>query len=440
MADPLHEKEQLIRQWSTLIYRACLSGAINNGRPIEIKLPTGIAGPRAGVLLIAAGLNSDLLLRRLTAGQDSIAAQFVPWAFSGKIDISAGRDIRIEAGWDDLHTLRDIKITDLNLRPYPDDLMAIGQDEIGFTVRTGFRADRGHILICGTTGSGKTTLAHTMIAQASQKMSLILIDGKNGASLNDLQNLPNIVGPVAVSMSEARNALYYARLEMRRRLEQNDHSGPRLIVMIDELQTFVKDQAFTGMLKDIAQKGREVNVNLLLATQRPTTDTVGDPNVNANLNIRLVGSVVNASDSYLATGDYEVHAEKLLGSGDFKLIAGGTISRLQVAYIPQPMLQKMLTSVPCIETWPEYQAEGLDERDVIDKKPSGAFQAKEIAIGLSAAVENAGRRRLLQEIEAAGLGRWGSDRADRLMKHTREILEHLRERDCDLTCHSGGTA
>jgi len=110
-------------------------------------------------------------------------------------------------------------------------------------------------------------------------------------------------------------------------------SLPRLVVAIDELADLLQSggKGVAEALTRLTQRGREAGIHVVAATQRPAATLVGGL-VKANFPVRLVGSVVSPEDAKVAAGIGGTGAERLLGRGDFLLVAKGQVIRFQAAY------------------------------------------------------------------------------------------------------------
>jgi S-DNA-T family DNA segregation ATPase FtsK/SpoIIIE len=198
--------------------------------------------------------------------------------------------------------------------------------------------DVAHVLVAGTTGSGKTALARTLLASLAMHnhpghLQLVLIDPK-GRGFAPLASLPHVWRGQGVVQTPEQAAETLAALvaEMLRRDAQGC-ALPRLVIAIDELADLVQTggKPVAEALQRLTQRGREAGLHVLAATQRPAAALVGGL-VKANFPVRLVGSVTSAEDARVATGLAGTAAERLLGRGDFLLVAKGQVIRFQAAY------------------------------------------------------------------------------------------------------------
>lgn len=192
-----------------------------------------------------------------------------------------------------------------------------------------------HALIAGTTGSGKTQLAHTMIytlckgARASE-VGVVCINPKGDAVTPLIGN--NLLTPVATEPETAHQLLLRMVDTMERR---KVGTTPRIILQVDEVADLIDTcRESLGLLTRLAQRGREVGIHLLLATQRPDAKAMGAL-LRANLPARLIGRVLSAEESRMASGYPQLGAERLNGNGDFIFVRAGNTTRFQAALPPE---------------------------------------------------------------------------------------------------------
>jgi len=222
--------------------------------------------------------------------------------------------------------------------------------------------DVAHILVAGTTGSGKTVLLQTMILSLALTnpppyptqgdgggggLALVLIDPKNHA-FTLFQGLPHLARHVVCEVGEAIEALQsLVRLMERRGAGDSVGSGcradgqPSVVVVIDELADLlmVGGEPVQWALTRLTQRGREAGIHIVAATQKPMAAVLG-PLVKANFPVRLVGRVTSIEDARTATGWGGTGAERLLGQGDFLAVAEGRVIRFQVAHVSPAEIQE----------------------------------------------------------------------------------------------------
>ena len=207
--------------------------------------------------------------------------------------------------------------------------------------------DVAHCLIAGTTGSGKTELARTLVAslvmhQRPRDLLLALFDPKHhGLAL--FAQAPHLLFPIVSESEEMLRRLGYLVAEMERR--DRDHiERPRLVIVIDELADVLQScgSAVEGLLTRLVQRGRSAGISVVACTQKPSARAVGTL-MRANFPVRLVGRVTSADDARVAAGIGGTGAEKLAGRGDFLLVAAGQVIRFQAAQVSARDLQATAT-------------------------------------------------------------------------------------------------
>ena len=187
---------------------------------------------------------------------------------------------------------------------------------VGGPVVVDLEREGPHLLIAGTTGSGKSELLQTVIAGLAcaappSRTSFLLIDYKGGAAFGRLARLPHTTGVITdLDESLAKRALRSLRAEVRRReqllarvdapdlatLRAAGPAPPSLVVVIDEFATLGAElPEFLAGLLDVAQRGRSLGLHLVLATQRPAG--VLSPAMKANIGLRICLRVADDTDS-----------------------------------------------------------------------------------------------------------------------------------------------
>ena len=223
-----------------------------------------------------------------------------------------------------------------------------------------------HVLIAGTTGSGKTALARTIVASLalhnSQRcLQLVLVDPK-GRGLVPFEGLPHLLVPVVSRVDEALPLLGRLVAEMERR-DAEGRSEPRLVVVLDELADLVQvgGREMERALTRLTQRGREAGLHLVACTQKPAAAVIGGL-VKSNFPIRIVGSVASPEDAKVATGLAQTGAERLLGQGDFLVVAKGHVTRMQAAYLNVREVRDLVARLRAGERPLRLVATGTDGR------------------------------------------------------------------------------
>ena len=234
----------------------------------------------------------------------------------------------------------------------------LGKDISGNAVWTDL-ARMPHLLIAGTTGSGKsgcinTILTSTLLRSTPDEVRMILIDPKR-IELGYYESIPHLLTSVVSSPKEAATVLMNVVAEMERRYERlslvrarslpeanrafrarGEAPLPFLLVVIDELADLmmVSPQAVEDCVIRLAQKSRAVGIHLVLATQRPSVDVITGM-IKANVPSRIAFAVSSQTDSRVILDT--AGAESLLGQGDmlFKPLGTSRLQRLQGAYVTE---------------------------------------------------------------------------------------------------------
>jgi DNA segregation ATPase FtsK/SpoIIIE, S-DNA-T family len=220
-----------------------------------------------------------------------------------------------------------------------------------------------HVLVAGTTGSGKTALARSLLISLAiynhpDALRLVLVDPK-GRGFEALAVLPHVIGRVAANPETGVKALVWLVKEMERR-DREQISSPAIVAGVDEMA----DLLITGgkvaetALVRLSQRGREAGIHLVACTQKPSAEVVSGL-LKANFPVRLVGAVASPEDAKVASGIAATGAEKLLGRGDFLLVAKGDVVRFQAAYAAEDELVQTSLRLRMVsnngaegETWP----------------------------------------------------------------------------------------
>ena len=245
--------------------------------------------------------------------------------------------------------------------------MAIGKD-IGGKIVVADLSKMPHMLIAGSTGSGKSVCINDIILSMIYKSSpedlrLIMVDPKQ-VELSVYATLPHLLIPVVTDPKKAASALRWAVNEMTMRYKKFSDVGareivrynelqddpknrlPRIVVIIDELADLmmVAPDEVEDCICRIAQLGRAAGIHLIVATQRPSADVITGL-IKANIPSRAAFAVSSAIDSRIildSTG-----AEKLLGRGDCLFHPNGAAkpTRLQAAFVSDEEVEAVVNDI-----------------------------------------------------------------------------------------------
>jgi len=235
--------------------------------------------------------------------------------------------------------------------------------------------DVAHVLIAGTTGSGKTALLQTMIISLAlmhqrRQLQFVLIACPAGSGIDlkehafeALADLPHLLRPIITQPDQAVAALTDLVKLMEAR-DQNRVSEPHIVIVIDELADLMQSGGPATQsvenLSRLLRRGREAGLHVIGATQKPSSAVPGSI-VTGNFPVRLIGRVTSADDARVAAGIGGSGAEKLTGRGDFMAVTGPGTIRFQAAYIAPDHLA----------TITQQLKRGLAGHDILDSARHG---------------------------------------------------------------------
>ncbi len=246
---------------------------------------------------------------------------------------------------------------------------AVGRD-IGGNSIVGDIAKLPHMLIAGTTGSGKSVCMNTLIVSLLYKSSpedvrMIMIDPKM-VELGVYNGIPHLLIPVVTDPKKAAGSLQWAVCEMMRRYRMMADAGvrdvasfnkvaavnealehmPQIVVVIDELADLmlVAAKEVEESICRIAQMGRAAGIHLVIATQRPSSDVITGL-MKANIPSRIAFAVASAMESRIILDAQG--AEKLVGKGDmlYSPLGQGKPKRIQGCFISEEEVQRVVDFV-----------------------------------------------------------------------------------------------
>jgi S-DNA-T family DNA segregation ATPase FtsK/SpoIIIE len=284
--------------------------------------------------------------------------------------------------------------------------LALGKD-IGGQPVVADLARMPHLLVAGTTGSGKSVAVNAMVLSLLYKtlpkdVRLIMIDPKM-LELSVYEGIPHLLTPVVTDMNEAANALRWCVAEMERRyrlmaalgvrniasynrkvreaeetgeplpdplfnpeeeLEGTEHPVlqqlPFIVIIIDELadMMMVVGKKVEELIARLAQKARAAGVHLIIATQRPSVDVITGL-IKANIPTRIAFQVSSKVDSRTILD--QMGAEQLLGHGDMLYLPPGTAVPIRVhgAFVSDTEVHKVVAHLKG-KSEPEYMSEILE--------------------------------------------------------------------------------
>ena len=356
--------------------------------------------PAAGIKVNQVmGLSEDLAL---ALSAESIRIERLPGRASVGIEVP-------NPGGGEIIALRDVVESEKFVRSPSLLTLALGKDIHGEPVVDDLRA-MPHLLIAGTTGSGKSVGINTLLTSLLFKarpdqVKMILIDPKM-VELEIYENLPHLLTPIITDPKKASNALKWAVGVMEERFQilsdvgqvrnaeqynaaikdpeviarvKADHPDedlklepmPLIVIVIDELadlmMTAPKD--VEESIVRLAQKARAVGIHLVVATQRPSVDVLTGV-IKANLPSRIAFKVSSKIDSRVILDGNG--AERLLGRGDMLFLPPGT-SRLRRVHGAYVSVQETAALVKFLkkQSKPHFNDEVTKDRDEVTRRGEG---------------------------------------------------------------------
>jgi len=373
--------------------------------------------PAAGVKITRIASLADDLALALKCGQVRVVAPIPGKATVGiEVPNTVGRVVTLK------ELIAEEKFTSSGKKL----LVALGKDISGDGCFASLK-EMPHVLIAGSTGSGKSVCVNTLIASlifkyTPEELRMVLIDPKR-VEMAIYQGLPHLGLPVVNDPKEAHLALKWLVREMEERYEMLAHVGARdidtyngkilqkreagetdqypmyyIVVLVDELADLMmvaKDQVEDSITR-LAQMARAVGIHLVLATQRPSVEVITGI-IKANFPSRIAFQVFSKVDSRTILDMNG--AEALIGRGDMLYLPSGAPKplRLQGAYVTLEEIERL------VDFWksqggPQYSADltATKSKDVVteDSEDELYDQAKEIVIRAKQASTSLLQRRL----------------------------------------------
>jgi len=276
-------------------------------------------------------------------------------------------------------------ISDINFKNRDIKLpIALGKDISGSPV-TGDLSSMPHLLIAGTTGSGKSICINTIILSllykhTPEKCKFILIDPKM-LELSTYEAIPHLLCPVITEAKKAASVLGWVVKEMESRYRLMTKEGvrnidgynnkhklpmPYIVVIVDEMSDLmlVAGKEIENYVQKLSQMARAAGIHIIMATQRPSVDVITGT-IKANFPTRISFQVSSKIDSRTVIG--EQGAEQLLGKGDMLYMSSANkIVRIHAPYVSENEIEKINNFLRS-QSEPDYVDEILnfaDEKEI----------------------------------------------------------------------------
>jgi S-DNA-T family DNA segregation ATPase FtsK/SpoIIIE len=249
-----------------------------------------------------------------------------------------------------------------------------------------------HLLIAGTTGSGKSVCINTIILSllyrhTPDKCKFILIDPKM-LELSTYEGIPHLICPVITEAKKAASVLGWVVKEMESRYRLMTKEGvrnidgynakhklamPYIVVVVDEMSDLmlVAGKEIENYIQKLSQMARAAGIHIIMATQRPSVDVITGT-IKANFPTRISFQVTSKIDSRTILG--EQGAEQLLGKGDMLYMSSANrIVRIHAPFVSDIEIEKVNNSLRS-QAEPDYVDEILnyaDEKEIGDNQNQG---------------------------------------------------------------------
>ena len=269
--------------------------------------------------------------------------------------------------------------------------IALGKSISGYPI-VGDLSSMPHLLIAGTTGSGKSVCINTIILSllykhTPDKCKFILIDPKM-LELSTYEGIPHLLCPVITEAKKAASVLGWVVKEMESRYRLMTKEGvrnidgynakhklpmPYIVVVVDEMSDLmlVAGKEIENYIQKLSQMARAAGIHIIMATQRPSVDVITGT-IKANFPTRISFQVTSKIDSRTILG--EQGAEQLLGKGDMLYMSSANrIVRIHAPFVSDIEIEKINNSLRS-QAEPDYVDEILnfaDEKEIGDSQNQG---------------------------------------------------------------------
>ena len=337
--------------------------------------------PAAGVKVSKIINLSDDIARNTSSESARIAT--IPG--SNTVGIELPNNIRENVYLSEILSNADFKKKDIKLP------IALGKNISGKPI-VGDLASMPHLLIAGTTGSGKSVCINTIILSllyrhTPDKCKFILIDPKM-LELSTYEGIPHLLCPVITEAKKAASVLGWVVKEMESRYRLMTKEGvrnidgynakhklpmPYIVVVVDEMSDLmlVAGKEIENYIQKLSQMARAAGIHIIMATQRPSVDVITGT-IKANFPTRISFQVTSKIDSRTILG--EQGAEQLLGKGDMLYMSSANrIVRIHAPFVSDNEIEKVNNSLRT-QAEPDYIDEILnfaDEKEIGDSQNQG---------------------------------------------------------------------
>ena len=337
--------------------------------------------PAAGVKVSKIINLSDDIARNTSS--ESARISTIPG--SNTIGIELPNNSRENVYLSEILSITDFKKKEIKLP------IALGKSISGIPI-VGDLSSMPHLLIAGTTGSGKSVCINTIILSllyrhTPDKCKFILIDPKM-LELSTYEGIPHLLCPVITEAKKAASVLGWVVKEMESRYRLMTKEGvrnidgynakhklpmPYIVVVVDEMSDLmlVAGKEIENYIQKLSQMARAAGIHIIMATQRPSVDVITGT-IKANFPTRISFQVTSKIDSRTILG--EQGAEQLLGKGDMLYMSSANrIIRIHAPFVSDSEIERINNSLRS-QAEPDYVDEILnfaDEKEIGDSQNQG---------------------------------------------------------------------
>lgn len=325
---------------------------------IEVAMSDVHIGPTVTQYTLKPSEGTKLAAITARANDIALALAAHPIRIEAPIPGKAAVGIEVPNKQAAIVTLREVLESDLFKSSKSNLTLALGRDVAGAPI-TSDLAKMPHLLIAGSTGSGKSVALNSILLSLLYQNSpadlrILLVDPKR-VEFTHYNGIPHLLTPVITDVDKTVNALKWLVSEMERRFElfaSSHHRSieeynskpdlsegklPYVLLMIDELADLMAKAAneVEGAIVRLSQMARATGIHLVVATQRPSVDVITGL-IKANITTRIAFAVASQIDSRTILD--MAGAEKLLGNGDMLYVSSeiGKPKRVQGVYVKEP--------------------------------------------------------------------------------------------------------